>query len=161
MTTDVCVPLSKITEMVSDIKEDIEREGIVGPIVAHLGDGNAHALLLYRDDEEFAKVEGIVHRMVVKAQQLGGTCTGEHGIGLGKLVLRSPRVSLADSSGRNTWNRSLASAPSTCSEGSSRSSILRASWSVPPARRPVLNAPESWKVDPGEEVAAVHVRYVL
>lgn len=54
-------------------------------LVCHVGDGNAHSLLLFRNDEELEKVKGIVHRMVERAQELDGTASGEHGVGIGKL----------------------------------------------------------------------------
>ena len=84
-TTDVCVPISQLPIIIAEIQADTLREGIVGPIVSHAGDGNIHSLLLFRNDEELKKVEGLVHRMIKRAQELGGTCTGEHGIGQGKI----------------------------------------------------------------------------
>ncbi|GAA6058652.1 hypothetical protein JCM10212_004063 [Sporobolomyces blumeae] len=83
-TTDVCVPLSKFPELITETKADIDKSGVVGPIVSHAGDGNFHALLLFSNDDELKKVEGIVHRMVERAQRLDGTATGEHGVGIGK-----------------------------------------------------------------------------
>ncbi|GAA5936530.1 uncharacterized protein JCM15063_001912 [Sporobolomyces koalae] len=83
-TTDVCVPLSKFPDLITETKEDIDASGIVGPIVSHAGDGNFHALLLFSNDDELRKVEGLVHRMVERAQAMDGTCTGEHGVGIGK-----------------------------------------------------------------------------
>ncbi|GAA5925907.1 hypothetical protein JCM1841_004036 [Sporobolomyces salmonicolor] len=83
-TTDVCVPLSKFPQLITETKEDIDRAGVVGPIVSHAGDGNFHALLLFSNDEELKKVEQLVHNMVERAQRLDGTATGEHGVGIGK-----------------------------------------------------------------------------
>ncbi|GAA5967583.1 hypothetical protein JCM3765_002294 [Sporobolomyces pararoseus] len=83
-TTDVCVPLSKFPDLITETKKDIDESGILGPIVSHAGDGNFHALLLFSNDEELRKVEGVVHRMVERAQRMDGTCTGEHGVGIGK-----------------------------------------------------------------------------
>ncbi|GAA5845704.1 hypothetical protein JCM5353_005641 [Sporobolomyces roseus] len=83
-TTDVCVPLSKFSELITETKKDIDASGIIGPIVSHAGDGNFHALLLFETDDELKRVEGLVHRMVERAQQLDGTATGEHGVGIGK-----------------------------------------------------------------------------
>ncbi|GEM07853.1 D-lactate dehydrogenase [Rhodotorula toruloides] len=82
--TDVCVPLSRFPELIAETKADIEKEGIKGPIVSHAGDGNFHALLLFRTDEELKKVERLVHNMVERAQRMDGTATGEHGVGIGK-----------------------------------------------------------------------------
>ncbi|KAM0751434.1 hypothetical protein T439DRAFT_325571 [Meredithblackwellia eburnea MCA 4105] len=84
-TTDVCVPISYLPALVAETKADTDEQGIVAPIVGHAGDGNFHALLLYSNDDEFKKVEGLVHRMVERAQRMEGTCTGEHGVGLGKM----------------------------------------------------------------------------
>ncbi|GAA5851456.1 hypothetical protein JCM8547_001100 [Rhodosporidiobolus lusitaniae] len=82
--TDVCVPLSRFPELIAETKADIDAEGIKGPIVSHAGDGNFHALLLFKTDEELKKVERLVHNMVERAQRMDGTATGEHGVGIGK-----------------------------------------------------------------------------
>ncbi|KAF8170891.1 FAD-linked oxidase-like protein [Mycena galopus ATCC 62051] len=82
--TDVCVPVSKLPELVLETKKDLERIGMPYTIVGHVGDGNFHALLLFTTDEELKLVKDAVHRMVVRAIALDGTCTGEHGVGLGK-----------------------------------------------------------------------------
>ncbi|KAF8074141.1 FAD-linked oxidase-like protein [Lyophyllum atratum] len=82
--TDVCVPVSKLPELVLETKKDMARLGIVATIVGHVGDGNFHAQLLFRDDEEYKKVREAVDRMVHRAIALDGTCTGEHGVGVGK-----------------------------------------------------------------------------
>jgi D-lactate dehydrogenase (cytochrome) len=81
----VAVPISKIPEIVQFIKDDITKHSIIGPIVSHAGDGNVHALLLFRDDQELEAVKGVVKRMVKEAQRLNGTASGEHGVGIGKL----------------------------------------------------------------------------
>ncbi|KAF7335578.1 FAD-binding protein [Mycena venus] len=82
--TDVCVPVSKLPELVLETKKDLERIGLPYTIVGHVGDGNFHALLLFTTDQELEIVKDAVHRMVVRAIALDGTCTGEHGVGLGK-----------------------------------------------------------------------------
>ncbi|KAJ6483987.1 FAD-linked oxidase-like protein [Mycena sanguinolenta] len=82
--TDVCVPVSKLPELVLETKKDLERIGLPYTIVGHVGDGNFHALILFTSDEELKLVTDAVHRMVVRAISLDGTCTGEHGVGLGK-----------------------------------------------------------------------------
>ncbi|KAG6840832.1 hypothetical protein C0991_004055 [Blastosporella zonata] len=84
--TDVCVPVSKLPELVYETKKDLAEVGIVSTIVGHVGDGNFHALLLFRNDEEEEIVKAAVHRMVHRAIALDGTCTGEHGVGVGKKV---------------------------------------------------------------------------
>jgi D-lactate dehydrogenase (cytochrome) len=80
-TTDVCVPISKMSEIISMTKEDIASSGLLGTIVGHLGDGNFHAFLLFNDAER-GLAEGLVHRMTNRALELEGTVTGEHGVGL-------------------------------------------------------------------------------
>ncbi|KAK4054700.1 D-lactate ferricytochrome c oxidoreductase [Microbotryomycetes sp. JL221] len=84
-TTDVCVPISNFPTLIAESRADFDSEGITGPIVSHAGDGNYHALLLFRNLEERNKVDKLVHRMVERAQRLDGTCTGEHGVGYGKM----------------------------------------------------------------------------
>jgi D-lactate dehydrogenase (cytochrome) len=72
---------------VSETQADIAASGIPGPILGHVGDGNFHAILLYdaADPAEVARVHDLSHRMVGRALAMGGTATGEHGIGIGKL----------------------------------------------------------------------------
>ncbi|TRM59932.1 FAD-linked oxidase-like protein [Schizophyllum amplum] len=83
-TTDVCVPVSQLPRLVHETKVDLDREGLTSTIVGHVGDGNFHALLLFKNDEELRKVEDAVHRLVHRAIRMDGTCTGEHGVGVGK-----------------------------------------------------------------------------
>ncbi|KZT70146.1 hypothetical protein DAEQUDRAFT_725774 [Daedalea quercina L-15889] len=83
-STDVCVPVSRLPDLVYETKKDIQQSGIVSTIVGHVGDGNFHALLLFKNDNELEKCKQLVHRMVERAIALDGTCTGEHGVGLGK-----------------------------------------------------------------------------
>lgn len=83
-TTDVCVPVSRLPDLISAAKKDFEELGLVAPIVGHVGDGNFHALVLYADNAELALVREAVSRINHKAIELEGTCTGEHGVGTGK-----------------------------------------------------------------------------
>ncbi|KAI0792494.1 FAD-linked oxidase-like protein [Abortiporus biennis] len=83
-STDVCVPVSRLPELVYETKKDIQQTGIVSTIVGHVGDGNFHALLLFKNEKELEVIRGLVHRMVERAIALDGTCTGEHGVGIGK-----------------------------------------------------------------------------
>jgi D-lactate dehydrogenase (cytochrome) len=85
--TDVCVPISRLTECIQLTRIDVEETGVVAPIVGHVGDGNFHLLLLVDTDnpEEMASAKGINDRLVKRAIDMGGTSTGEHGIGFGKL----------------------------------------------------------------------------
>jgi D-lactate dehydrogenase (cytochrome) len=84
--TDVCVPISRLAECVLETRKDIDREGLLAPIIGHAGDGNFHVLFLVDpgDADEIARVEVVNERMVRRAIALGGTCTGEHGVGYGK-----------------------------------------------------------------------------
>jgi len=86
LSTDACVPISRLAECVSETAKDIAASGMVGPIVGHVGDGNFHVLLLVDTDNpsEIAKAEEIIGRLAMRAIAMEGTCTGEHGIGQGK-----------------------------------------------------------------------------
>ncbi len=85
--TDVCVPISRLAECILETRKDIDETGVVAPIVGHVGDGNFHLTFLLDPDnpEEMAKAEGVNDRMVMRALAMGGTCTGEHGVGTGKM----------------------------------------------------------------------------
>ena len=87
LVTDICVPISRLAEAVTQTQADIAASPIAGPILGHVGDGNFHAILLYDDQNpaEVAAAHDLSHRMVTRALALGGTATGEHGVGLGKL----------------------------------------------------------------------------
>ena len=86
-STDVCVPISKLSEAIADTMEDLASEGIDAPILGHVGDGNYHVLLFMdADNPEGRKtVDRICARMNRRTLALGGTITGEHGIGAGKM----------------------------------------------------------------------------
>jgi D-lactate dehydrogenase (cytochrome) len=86
IVADVCVPISKLAECVAQARADIEREGLIAPILGHVGDGNFHVLFVPMPDapEEHAAVARVYDAMVARAHAAGGTCTGEHGIGMGK-----------------------------------------------------------------------------
>jgi len=83
-TTDVCVPVSRLPQLVYETKKDLSDSGLQSTIVGHVGDGNFHALILFKDDNELEAVSQAVHRLVHRAIALEGTCTGEHGVGVGK-----------------------------------------------------------------------------
>ena len=87
LSTDVCVPISRLAECVAETEADIAEAGLVAPIVGHAGDGNFHTLVLMDADDpaEVAKVEEFVARLNLRALRMDGTCTGEHGIGQGKV----------------------------------------------------------------------------
>ena len=86
VATDVCVPISRLADCVTETEEDLKRLNLLSPIVGHVGDGNFHCSLACDVDnkEEMARGEEFMHRLVERAQAMGGTCTGEHGIGQGK-----------------------------------------------------------------------------
>ena len=86
-STDVCVPISNLAECLLETQQDIDQTGILAPMVGHVGDGNFHLLLLVDHDNpaEVQKATDLHERMVKRALSLDGTCTGEHGIGFGKI----------------------------------------------------------------------------
>ncbi|CEP21968.1 DLD4 [Cyberlindnera jadinii] len=82
-TTDVAVPISKLSCVIEETMEDINSKGIFTTILGHVGDGNFHCILVYKPEDQ-GVVSGISERVVQRALDNEGTCTGEHGIGLGK-----------------------------------------------------------------------------
>ncbi|MCM2438158.1 FAD-binding protein [Agrobacterium vitis] len=87
LSTDVCVPISKLAECVAETQADIAETGLLAPIVGHVGDGNFHLLILFddKDAENVDKVEAFMARLNDRALAMDGTCTGEHGVGQGKM----------------------------------------------------------------------------
>ena len=85
-TTDVCVPISRLTECILETKKDLEESEILAPLVGHVGDGNFHLIMLLDPDnnEEVSKAKKFNEKLIDRALEMGGTSTGEHGIGLGK-----------------------------------------------------------------------------
>ena len=86
--TDVCVPISRLAECILETRHDIDEHGLLVPLVGHVGDGNFHLLFLIdpqKEEEELKLYEPLNDRLVERALRMGGTCTGEHGIGSGKL----------------------------------------------------------------------------
>lgn len=86
-TTDACVPISRLAECLLETRADLDASPLTATIVGHVGDGNFHVLLLVDPDNpaEIAEAERLNHRIVRRALALDGTCTGEHGIGMGKM----------------------------------------------------------------------------
>jgi D-lactate dehydrogenase (cytochrome) len=85
LTTDVIVPISRLAEAVLGAKEDIAESGLVAPIVGHVGDGNFHTVILVPPEEDgLDRAWALDQKFVTRALALGGSCTGEHGIGIGK-----------------------------------------------------------------------------
>jgi D-lactate dehydrogenase (cytochrome) len=87
MGSDVCVPLSKLADMVDFARGKIEASGLLGSVFGHVGDGNFHTIIVYDPNnlEEKQASETINEQLILKAIEAGGTCTGEHGVGLGKM----------------------------------------------------------------------------
>ncbi|MCB8835887.1 FAD-binding oxidoreductase [Aurantimonas sp. VKM B-3413] len=86
IATDVCVPLSRLADCIGETQEDIAANGLVGPIIGHVGDGNFHVTLLLdvADPREIDAAEAFMARLAERAVAMDGTCTGEHGVGQGK-----------------------------------------------------------------------------
>ncbi|GIM48070.1 2-hydroxy-acid oxidase [Collibacillus ludicampi] len=86
MTTDICVPLTELSGAVERARETIDQSGIHGGVLGHIGDGNFHTLLMIdpNDPEEMQIAEQINASLVEYALSRGGTCSGEHGVGVGK-----------------------------------------------------------------------------
>jgi D-lactate dehydrogenase (cytochrome) len=87
LSTDVCVPISRLAECVTQSQRDLKESRLLAPIVGHVGDGNFHMLLLidHTDADEVERAKAFLERLVDRALSMDGTCTGEHGIGQGKM----------------------------------------------------------------------------
>jgi D-lactate dehydrogenase (cytochrome) len=87
VATDVCVPISRLAECVTATQRDIAESNLVAPIMGHVGDGNFHLTMMVDmdDAEEVARAKGLCERLVERALAMEGTCTGEHGVGQGKM----------------------------------------------------------------------------
>ena len=87
LATDVCVPISRLAECVLETQKDIAESRLIAPIVGHVGDGNFHVspLIDMDDPAEVAAAKAFSERLVERALAMEGTCTGEHGIGQGKM----------------------------------------------------------------------------
>ncbi|KAJ7374539.1 hypothetical protein OS493_004877 [Desmophyllum pertusum] len=89
VSTDVCVPISRLPEIIVETKEDIIASNLIAPIVGHVGDGNFHCFIPIKpdDEEELRGAKEFTLRLGRRALAMGGTCTGEHGVGCGKQAL--------------------------------------------------------------------------
>lgn len=87
LSTDVCVPISRLADCLAETQADIAETGLLAPIVGHVGDGNFHVLILFddKDEADVEKVEAFMARLNERALSMDGTCTGEHGVGQGKM----------------------------------------------------------------------------
>ena len=87
LSSDVCVPISRLAECVEETERDIQASGLIAPIVGHVGDGNFHCGVMVdtKNPAEVANVEAFLKRLVARALSMEGTCTGEHGVGMAKM----------------------------------------------------------------------------
>jgi D-lactate dehydrogenase (cytochrome) len=87
LSTDVCVPMSQLADVIVETQTDLKKSELFGTIVGHVGDGNFHVMIpFYQDDKKIMKkVKDFSDRLVLRAIKAEGTCTGEHGIGNGKM----------------------------------------------------------------------------
>jgi D-lactate dehydrogenase (cytochrome) len=86
--TDVCVPISRLAECILETQQDVREQGLLAPILGHVGDGNFHMTYLIHpdyEDEELPKYQALNDRLITRALRMEGTCTGEHGVGYGKI----------------------------------------------------------------------------
>ncbi len=85
-STDVCVPISRLADCIEQARSDIDRSSLTATMVGHVGDGNFHVIFLLDPDKpsDFEDAQRINDRMVTRAIEMDGTCTGEHGVGVGK-----------------------------------------------------------------------------
>lgn len=87
MITDVCVPLSRLAECISKSKQELDASSLLCTVISHAGDGNFHTVILFdpHKEEQRREAERLNHMMVHTALSMEGTCTGEHGVGTGKM----------------------------------------------------------------------------
>jgi D-lactate dehydrogenase (cytochrome) len=87
VASDVCVPISRLAECVTETQRDVEASRLTAPVVGHVGDGNFHLSLMLdlADDDEVKRAKAMLERLVDRALAMDGTCTGEHGVGQGKM----------------------------------------------------------------------------
>ncbi|EFA75861.1 Glycolate oxidase subunit D-like protein [Heterostelium album PN500] len=86
LITDVCVPISQLSKIIVETKKDIESTSLLAPLVSHAGDGNFHLFVLFdpNNQKELNEAKSLSDKLVHRALEMGGTCTGEHGVALGK-----------------------------------------------------------------------------
>jgi D-lactate dehydrogenase (cytochrome) len=86
-TTDICVPISHLAECILETQADLREAGVEAPLVGHAGDGNFHLIIMLNPDDlrELATITRLSERLVERALKFSGTCSGEHGVGFGKL----------------------------------------------------------------------------
>ena len=86
--TDACVPISRMPECILETKQDLADSRLLGAMLGHVGDGNFHVALLIDggDADEMRRAKGFIERLSLRAIAMDGTCTGEHGVGQGKIA---------------------------------------------------------------------------
>ena len=87
LATDVCVPISRLAQCIAETRADLDASSLIAPIVGHVGDGNFHVTILIdmENEAEVREAWELNERMVMRALAMDGTCTGEHGVGMGKI----------------------------------------------------------------------------
>jgi D-lactate dehydrogenase (cytochrome) len=87
LATDVCVPISRLAQCLLETEEDIRSLGLIAPIAGHAGDGNFHTQPMFdrSNPKEMAALDTFLDRLAKRAIAMEGTCTGEHGVGQGKI----------------------------------------------------------------------------
>jgi D-lactate dehydrogenase (cytochrome) len=92
MGTDACVPIEHLAACISETQEDVRQSGLTAPIIGHVGDGNFHLGILFdpKDAHERDRAEALADRVSERALRFGGSCSGEHGVGLHKARYMRP-----------------------------------------------------------------------
>lgn len=85
--TDACVPIAMLVQCIEETRADVAASGLIAPLVGHVGDGNFHLGIVFdpKSEDEHSRAEALAERVAMRAIRLGGTCTGEHGIGLHRI----------------------------------------------------------------------------
>ena len=110
LVADAVVPISKLAEIMTATTADVERLGVCGPVFGHAGDGNFHCILLVHEDdppEYVAKLNEVNKGLLERTLALGGSCTGEHGIGVGKKQYLEPQLGAGAVGMMRTLKRAL------------------------------------------------------
>jgi len=113
LTTDVCVPISKLPECIIETHKDLQKSYIPAPLVGHIGDGNFHLIMLIDVNvkEDIEEAKRLNDRLIRRAISMGGTSTGEHGVGVGKKKISNRRI------GRNSHTNDVVTKTRNRSKG--------------------------------------------
>jgi len=87
VATDACVPISRLAEIMIETQKDVDESGLMAPMLGHVGDGNFHLAILVdpESSDELTRAKALADRIAERAIAMGGTVTGEHGVGMGKI----------------------------------------------------------------------------